>query len=218
MAPEVTAGGLKEDANPDQVNGETDTSGVGETNKSGASSKDEQSSPVSEHRDSKTTQHDQDPNLSPSETHTSEDNQQEINKPVPASEKESGNEGNSEEPDLYSASSHQPQNSTPTKPDNRTNDTFQESPDAAHEEAGQQGEVKTTKESDECIESEDDTGENKKMCPEWPKRKTAKSNRALVSIMNKDKRMMKLLYCQTEKRNFKRNKVNILFLWAFKPL
>lgn len=166
MAPEVTAGGLKEDANPDQVNGETDTSGVGETNKSGASSKDEQSSPVSEHRDSKTTQHDQDPNLSPSETHTSEDNQQEINKPVPASEKESGNEGNSEEPDLYSASSHQPQNSTPTKPDNRTNDTFQESPDAAHEEAGQQGEVKTTKESDECIESEDDTGENKKMCPE----------------------------------------------------
>ncbi|XP_030284741.1 neurobeachin isoform X4 [Sparus aurata] len=154
--------GQKEDTNSDQVNGETDTSGVGETHESGALSEDKQSSPVSEQKDSETTRHDEDSNLSQSETHTSEDNQQEMDKPVPAAEEESGSEGNSEEPDLYSASSHQPQSSTPTKPDNRSNDTFQESPDAAHEKPVQAGEGKTMKESDESGEREDDTGEDKK--------------------------------------------------------
>ncbi|XP_073329208.1 uncharacterized protein [Pagrus major] len=108
MAPEVTTGGQKEDAKLDEVNGETDTSGVGETNESGASSEDEQLSPVSEQKDSEKTRHDQDPNLSQSETHTSEDNQQEMDKPVPAAEKESGSGYNSEEPDLYLDPSHQP--------------------------------------------------------------------------------------------------------------
>ncbi|KAM8749312.1 uncharacterized protein AB9X84_014192 isoform 1-T1 [Acanthopagrus schlegelii] len=155
IAPEGTTGGQKEDANSNQVNGETDTSGVGEGNESGASGEDENLSPVSEQKDSETTQHDQDPNLTQSETHTSEDNQQEM-------DKQSGSEGNSEEPDLYSASSHQPQSSTPTKPDNRSNDTFQESPDVAHEKPGQQGEGETTKESEESGESEDDNVQDKK--------------------------------------------------------
>lgn len=116
IAPEGITGGQKEDANSNQVNGETDTSGVGEANESGASGEDE--------------------NL--------------------------GSEGNSEEPDLYSASSHQPQSSTPTKPDNRSSDNFQESPDAAHEEPGQQGEGETTKESEESGESKDDNVQDKK--------------------------------------------------------
>uniref|UniRef100_A0A671WBF0 Ig-like domain-containing protein n=1 Tax=Sparus aurata TaxID=8175 RepID=A0A671WBF0_SPAAU len=60
-APEVTAGGQKKDANSDQVNRETDTSGVGETHESGSSAEDEQSSPVSEQKDSETKRHDQDP-------------------------------------------------------------------------------------------------------------------------------------------------------------
>ena len=45
-----------------------------------------------------------------------------------------------------------------------------------------------------------------------PKEEKAKSNGALVSI-KEDKRMMKLLHWQTEKRNFKRNKFKYLGLF-----
>ncbi|XP_031725198.1 T-lymphocyte surface antigen Ly-9-like isoform X3 [Anarrhichthys ocellatus] len=175
MAPKDTAGEHEEVDNSDHVTGESaeknvresDSSDEEERNESDDSSEDKLLSTVPEQRGSKTILHEQSLNLSQEEKNTSEDNQQETVKPVSEDEEESKTEsaGDHEEPDreqdLYSTTSQQPRSPTPTKPDNRSTDTCQESPATAYahpEEEEEEEEHKTGTDSDETA-GQSDKGE-----------------------------------------------------------
>ncbi|XP_034741445.1 uncharacterized protein LOC117952931 [Etheostoma cragini] len=160
VTPEDATGEHKEDANSDQVTGEisdknggeSDSSVEEERNELDDSIKDKQPSTVPEHKGSKTLLHMHDLNLLQVETQKIDSNQQEKVKPVSGDEDERNSVGDredtDEDPDLYLATSQQPQSPTPTKADN-TNDTLQKSSDAAHADPDQQEQDKISHNLDE---------------------------------------------------------------------
>ncbi|XP_070770943.1 protein starmaker-like [Enoplosus armatus] len=135
------AGEHKEESDSDQVNSSdsSDSSDIQpKINEPDDSGEEKQPSTVPEQNSSETSVHEQD---SQGETHTKEDNQQEMDKPASATENESDSVG-----DL--STSQQPESPTPTTPDNRNTNTSQESPDTAHADPDQV-DGKTRQDSDE---------------------------------------------------------------------
>ncbi|KAK5861087.1 hypothetical protein PBY51_022507 [Eleginops maclovinus] len=140
--PDNTTTELNEDANS-QVTKETkeknvrqsDSSGEEERNESDHSTEDKQSPTLPEHKGLETTLHEKDLKEAEEETHTSQDNKQELSetvKPVSGDVNKTESKGDCEETDKEHCS---PQYQSPT-PSN----TFQESPDTATAEPDQKEE------------------------------------------------------------------------------
>ncbi|XP_033984637.1 dentin sialophosphoprotein-like isoform X5 [Trematomus bernacchii] len=158
----------KEDANS-QVTKETkeknvresDSSGEEERNESDDSTEDEHSPTLPEHKGLETTLHEQDVKASEEETHTSQDNKQEVSETVqPVSEDGNTTESvgdckeTDKEPDLYLATSQQSQSPTPSNTFQETPDTAGAEPDQAEEEleGHDKSKVQSDKDKGEVVE------------------------------------------------------------------
>lgn len=165
MEPKDTAGEdldsdhEEEDTNSDQINGETaeghfresDSSGIHQNgNESEDSSEEKLSSTIPEQNGSARTLHEQHSKLSQEGTHTREDNQREMDKPVSERDSVGDSDETDKEQDLYLATSQLLP--TPTKPDNRNTNIFQESPDTAHPANASLREDKEGQKKDEVAE------------------------------------------------------------------
>ncbi len=141
VSPADTTG---EHANSDRLNGKTDVVKRNQSDDNGKNL-----STASEPKDSETTQHEQGSNLSQGEPQTTEDNKQEIDKPVSAETKCDKSGGSEEKEEQQNQ-----QNITSTKPDDMNPSASREPPDAAGDGPDGKDGGKTSSDPEDSVQGE----------------------------------------------------------------